>query len=116
MPATWNDALRQMGRDAGTPRSDARLGIEAWAFYQGKLRASWKPAGRTQLQRHDLGLASYNSGLGNVIKAQRQCNEAVLWPDISPCMTYVTGPANALQTRDYVTKIHKWWGMMELEK
>lgn len=116
MPGTWNDIVRDLHWESGSSRFDARLGIQAWAFYQAKLRTSWKPSGRTSLQRHDLGLASYNAGLGNVIKAQQGCDGAILWPDIAPCMVSVTGPSNALQTRDYVVKIHGWWKTMELER
>lgn len=79
-----------------------------------KLRRAWK-ADRSQLERHDLGLASYNAGLGNVLKAQRFCGDARLWATVAECMQLVTGQKNANETKTYVTRIHQWWKQMELE-
>lgn len=115
MGPSWQDVIRQLQWNPAASPFDARLAIEAGAFYQAQLRSKWKPAGRSAFDRNDLGAAAYNTGLGNVIKAQRACGDAVLWADISPCMTNITGPKNAKETLGYVTNIRKWFKMMEAQ-
>lgn len=112
MPGTWDDALRQLGLHGD--RTSAELSIQAGAYYMAQLRRTWA-RGRDGIDRHDLAEASYNSGTGNILKAQRLCDNQKVWHDIAPCMARVTGPANAKQTTDYVTNIRKWWLMMESE-
>lgn len=110
MPGTWDDVLRQL--HAHGDRASAELSIQAGAYYMATLRRKWT-ADRSGDERHDLALASYNSGLGHILGAQRRCHDARVWPDIAPCLN--TGPANAKQTRDYVESIHRWWRMMVAE-
>lgn len=111
MPGTWNEVVRELGISSSPHGADA---VEAGAYYMSKLRRAWK-ADRSQLERHDLGLASYNAGLGNVLKAQRFCGDARLWATVAECMQLVTGQKNANETKTYVTRIHQWWKQMELE-
>lgn len=111
MGPTWRDVSKEMGF-AGSPHDD--VAIEAGAFYMAKLRRSWK-AERTGLERNQLAQASYNAGLGNVLKAQRFCGDARLWVTVQECMHLVTGEKNAHETKTYVTRIHRWWREMELE-
>ncbi len=92
-----------------------RLAIRAGAYYQGKLRRTWLAQGRTPYDRNDLGAASYNAGLGNVLKAQRLCGDARLWSVIGSCMHMVTGDRNAHETLTYVERINRWWRMMEAQ-
>ena len=114
MPASWGDMVKALRFPDGVSPTEAKYAIEAGAYYQGKLRRSWKPEGRTTLQRHDLGLASYNAGMGSILKAQERCGGPRLWEEIAPCLDRVTGPENARQTTDYVVKIRKWWQLQEL--
>ena len=111
MPQTWRDVAAQLAFGAASP-FDADLAIAAGAFYQARLRAAWSPRGRSSLDRNDLGAASYNAGLGNVLAAQRRCRDAVLWGEIAPCLGRVTG-AHASETVSYVANIRRWWRMME---
>ncbi len=115
MVPTWRGVLRELAVAGDPPRSDARLAIAAGAYYQAKLRRSWRAAGRSGLARNDLGAASYNAGLGSILKAQAACGDAVLWESIAPCLEQVTGERNAFETRGYVAHIHTWWRMMERE-
>lgn len=115
MVPTWRGILRELAVAGDPPRSDARLAIAAGAYYQAKLRRSWRAAGRSGLARNDLGAASYNAGLGSILKAQAACGDAGPWESIAPCLEQVTGERNARETRDYVAHIHTWWRMMERE-
>ncbi len=113
MPGTWDDMIRQMGLGArASPHDD--IAIEAAAFYMAKLRRSWS-APRPQDDRHDLALASYNAGLGNILEAQRLCNGARLYAGIIVCLPSVTGRHSA-ETIAYVVRIHRWFTEMEAER
>lgn len=111
MPATWNDVVRQMGI-AGSPHDD--IAIDAGAYYMAKLRRVWT-SDRAQLERNELAQASYNAGAGNILKAQRLCGDARLWHTIQECLSLVTGPRNAAETKTYVVRIARWWREMELQ-
>ena len=77
-----------------------------------KLRRTWARE-RGALEKHDLALASYNAGTGNVLAAQKFCADARLWAGIAPCLAHVTGAEHARETTDYVTKVHRWHKEME---
>ena len=115
MPGTWIDVIRALNYPKTVSRRDAHYAIEGGAYYQMKQRMAWGTEGRTAFQRNDLGLAAYNGGLGSILKAQRACNEARLWPDIAPCLRSVTGQFSD-ETLDYVVKINRWYQEMELVK
>ena len=101
MPKTWTEVAGELDIAEGPGSVQA---IEASAYYMAKLRRSWR-AERTALQRHTLAQASYNAGMGSILKAQRLCGDARLWPEIDPCLSGVTGPRNAHETRTYVDRI-----------
>lgn len=101
MPGTWRD----VGLDAGpfNPIANAR----AAALYVRRLRRSWYSP-RPEYDRHSLALASYNAGLGNLVAAQRRCDNARLWPDIARCLPDITG-RHARETLHYVPAIWGWY-------
>lgn len=106
MPATWAEVAQRLNLPPGsTPHG--RIAIDAGAFYQARQMAAWT-ARRGDYDRWQLGLASYNGGLGNMLKAQRLCGDARLWQDIEPCLPQVTG-IHANETRTYVSRIKRWW-------
>lgn len=111
MPGTWADVSRQLGWRNVDPRSPQHA-IIAGAFYMRQLRQAWS-ANRPVMEKHRLAQASYNAGLGNILKAQRACGDARMWGQIAPCMQQVTGPQNARETLGYVRNIAKWWGQMQ---
>lgn len=69
---------------------------------------------RTDYQRAELTLASYNAGLGNILRAQRTCENSLFWEIIKQCLVNVTGERNSHETIDYVDKIKKW--RIEIER
>ncbi len=112
MPASWSDMIKALGWPVGVSRRDAALAIEGGSYYMRNLRRTWA-RNRSPEQAHDLALSSYNAGTGSILKAQKACADGRLWPDIAPCLEGVTGVDFARQTRDYVTRIHRW--RMEME-
>jgi hypothetical protein len=115
MPATWQDMIKQLRFDPLTPRYDVRAGLEAFAYYQGKLDYMWR-TNRSPLDAHKPGLASYNAGAGTVIKAQKLCQGVAPWEGIAPCVVQVTGPANSKQTLDYVNRIFARWIVLQAQQ
>lgn len=81
-------------------------------YYMGKLSNSWKAA-RPPFDRHKLALASYNAGIGHILKSQRLCDNARLYDDIvPPCLPKVTG-FHSKETIDYTRLIvDRWYPMM----
>lgn len=114
MPGTWQDAIKALGWSHLLSRRDAVYAIEGGAWYMRKLRGGWK--NRAPADSHDLALGSYNAGVGNILKAQKRCDNARLWSQIAPCLPAVTGPLNAHETTNYVTNIHRWYRAMEAKK
>lgn len=113
MPGTWQDAIKALGWPPMLSRRDAAHAIEGGAWYMRKLRGQWK--GRAPHDSHDLALASYNAGLGNILKAQNHCDGARFWRHIAPCLRQVTGPRHTGETTSYVTHIHRWHRALEVE-
>lgn len=112
MPGTWVDVIRALNWPTTVSRRDAAYAIEGGAYYQMKQRMAWRATGRTPAQRNDLGLAAYNAGLGNILKAQKLCDDKPLWEHIAPCLERVTGQYSA-ETLDYIVKINRWHAQME---
>lgn len=111
MPGTWAQVTRELGWSGISPR-DAKYAIEAGAYYMAKLRRSWKSP-RPAMDRHQLAQASYNAGLGHLVKAQRLCGGAVLYADIVRCLPQVTGH-HSRETITYVERIARWRRDMEV--
>jgi membrane-bound lytic murein transglycosylase MltF len=109
LPQTFADVVRQLGW-SGVSANQAGPAISGAAYYMMKLRHQWM-RNRTILERHRLAEAAYNSGIGNILKAQIACSGALLWEDIAPCMPQVTG-AKAQETITYVTRIAVWRAML----
>lgn len=105
MPATWAEISGELGH-AGVDARDANYAIDYGAYYMAKLRRFWRSL-RPAEDRQALAQASYNTGTGNVLRAQKLCGGALHWPEISPCLHLVTGRV-ADQTITYVARIRLW--------
>ncbi|MDS1371019.1 transglycosylase SLT domain-containing protein [Aliarcobacter butzleri] len=77
--------------------------VYAQVYYMNKLFRSWKVE-RTALEKFELALASYNAGLGNILKAQKLSGNKRKWDDIKKYLASVTG-RNSLETINYVDLI-----------
>lgn len=110
MPATWRD---MQDRHGFTNMWLPEQSIRAAAVYMNTLHKGWSSP-RPSADRYALALASYNAGFGNILKAQKRCDMAALYADITPCLEQVTG-YHAKETTGYVRNIvAKWFPMMVL--
>lgn len=112
MPATWEQVSKQMAL-GGASRKDADASIQAGAFYMATLKRNWSSP-RPEADRHDLAMASYNAGLGNILAAQRACEMAVLYQGIMACLPQITGH-HARETLGYAPAIRRWWARLETQ-
>ena len=110
MPGTWADISRAMGWGL-IDRRLAEPSIEAGSYYLAKLRRSWSSP-RPETERTKLVQASYNCGLGNMLKAQRACGMPSGYGEIAACLPQITG-AYSTETRTYVERIWRIWPMLE---
>lgn len=95
MPRTWAEMSQRIGVNASVynPKANATVA----AYYMGRLDAEWtKP--RPRLDRLKFAQASYNAGLGNVLKAQKACGNRNLWLQVEPCIPFE-------ETKIYIKKI-----------
>jgi soluble lytic murein transglycosylase-like protein len=109
MPGTWNDVCRQLGLTGVSPHEPGPA-ILAGAYYMGKLAAQWSSP-RPEIDKWDLARASYNAGLGNILKAQKVAGGALLYSEIILALPEVTGE-NSRETITYVERIHKYYEEM----
>jgi len=73
MPGTWEEVKHKMSFNK--PPTDPYWNIAAAIYYNKYLWNNWK-SDRTKEDRLSYVFASYNGGLGNVLKAQRLCIKA----------------------------------------
>lgn len=111
MPATAREILPLLGYSVIDRRS-IEPAINAGAFYMARLRKNWSSP-RPWEDRHKLALASYNAGLGNILKSQKACGGALLYDPIMECLHLIIGH-HAKETREYAPLIWKYWRQMEL--
>lgn len=109
MPATWAEVSEAIGQGNASPHMVSPA-INAGAYYMARLRRTWRIM-RPDADRHSLALASYNAGLGNMLKAQSVCNEAVLYSDIVECLPSITGH-HSDETKTYVKRIWRYFTRM----
>ncbi len=111
MPGTWGEVSEKLDFE-GASAFSARFAIEAGAYYMARLRRNWF-APRPEWDRHSLAMASYNAGLGSILKAQRRCGGRNLYPEIIRCLPEVTGH-HAAETQTYVPRIWKYHSQLLL--
>lgn len=107
MPGTWKDAQKALGPLHNVAAIDPEASILAAGWYMGKLHVSWR-AERPAMDRYMLAAASYNAGIGHLVKAQTRCGGASLYRDIIPCLPAITGK-HAAETKTYVERIIGTW-------
>lgn len=116
MPATWQDVAEELDFPTTASAYNPAYAIPAAAFYMGSLRKQWSHVPRSEDERRKLSQASYNAGLGNILRAQGvvqkahgNFNDAMT---ILAALPQVTGQANAQETIDYVINTAKWFGQL----
>jgi soluble lytic murein transglycosylase-like protein len=106
MPKTWAEWSPKAGY-AGKPATNPEASIQTGAMYMAYLIGQWKSP-RPDIDRTCLALASYNAGLGNLLKAQEKAKGTLLYREITSALPAVTGEASK-ETMDYVRKILGYW-------
>lgn len=112
MPETFKWVVKRIGM-TGADAFEAKANIYAGVAYLSWIHKQWSPK-RTQWQRFELTFASYNAGMGNILKAQESCNNSMVWKVIKSCLHGVTGERNSEETIDYVRKITRWYGELKV--
>lgn len=107
MPGTWSEVSGQLGIDREVSAYNPEYSIMAAAYYNSKLRRTWKTK-RPEIDRTKLVEASYNAGAGNIIKAQKVCDNQTLYEDIIICLPAITGH-HSEETMFYVQLIDEWY-------
>ena len=110
MPKTWKQMQNRLGYDKSSTPFDSNLAINAGAYYMWTLRKQWSWK-RPLYDKHFLALASYNAGLGSILKAQKACNNAVLYEDIMECLPQITGH-HSKETITYKKRIELWYSKL----
>ncbi len=77
------------------------------------LRNSWS-APRSEEDRRRLAQASYNAGIGSLLKSQKMVGKND-YVSIVEHLAQVTGEANAKQTKTYVEKIQDYYDVFKKE-
>lgn len=103
MADTWMEWAPKVGY-VGMSRTDPMASINVGAAYMNHLMHQWYWP-RPPIDRLCLALASYNAGLGNVLKSQRLSGNRSLYADIIAPLADVTGRKNSQQTWVYARKI-----------
>lgn len=113
MDGTWREANKALKWSPAASQLNPELSIQAAAWYMGKRRADWRSP-RPEWDRHSLALASYNAGLGHILKAQRLCGGALLYTEIMACLPQVTGK-HARETQGYAPAIWRHYQRMVIQ-
>ena len=102
MPNTWAQMTREL-KLGNVSAYASSYNIQAHAYYMRQLRNQFKRE-RPEWDRHSLALASYNAGLGNILKAQQKGGNSLLYAPMAKALPLVTGH-HSKETTDYVTRI-----------
>lgn len=108
MPGTWDDNLRRANLTGHPFNYD--LNIQMAAQYMARLYGQWS-APRPYEDRVSLALAAYNAGLGNLLEAQRICDNANLFTQIMICLPCVTGQ-HSRETTQYTLRIWAFYAQL----
>ncbi|MFV0561906.1 transglycosylase SLT domain-containing protein [Malaciobacter mytili] len=111
MPRTWKQISKELDYPVYSNAFIPSYAIYAGAYYMRKLRNGWS-WNRPVIEKNKLAQASYNAGMGSILKAQKKCGNAKLWDDIKPCLKEVTGH-HCKETITYVERIKRWYGLLQ---
>ena len=114
MPATWTDVRARMGFPQTASPFEPAYAIPAAAWYMDTLRRQWS-APRPDADRWRLTLAAYNTGMGNMLRAQKAAGGANDFTTIMAYLPAVTGPGGSGETRAYVTRIEGYYAQLLAE-
>lgn len=108
MPGTWKDVSKTLNFN-GSAYTPA-LNIQAQAYYMGYLMNQFKKP-RPIYDQYSLALASYNAGIGNIVKAQAKGGNSLLYAPMAQALPQVTG-RHSTETTTYVRRIWDYIGIL----
>lgn len=100
MPIT----AKGLGVNPYSPESNIQGGIK----YDRQLWRSWTSIPDSN-ERRDFTYASYNAGLGWILKARKKAAGAKTWEPVSAALSAITGAQNAKQTQNYILHIRAFY-------
>ena len=106
MPATWKEWLKKAGFP-GHDETHPEASIFTGACYMAWLVGQWSTP-RPAIDRYLLAAASYNSGLGDILKAQKVAGMAVSYRLIIAALPEVE-PLHAQEPIKYCKRILQLW-------
>ena len=106
MPVTWTEQTQGTIYE-GMPRTDPIASIYTAAKYLRWLLDEWSWP-RPHIDRWLLAVASYNSGLGDLLKAQKESGDKSLYREIVPHLRTVD-PKGAEETIAHGPKMLNYW-------
>lgn len=109
MPQAWEKWSKKSGFINSQPQ-EPEAAIYTAALYMRWLLAEWSSP-RPEMDRHCLALASYNAGIGNILKAQELSGGKLSYSGIIEELPKVTGE-HARETIWYSKKILKFYTRM----
>jgi soluble lytic murein transglycosylase-like protein len=113
MPADWLEWRDKCGYGSQITPQMAAPNIDCACAYMNYLIGQWR-APRPDFDRWRLALASYNTGIGNVLDAQKLAGGVSDYASIIPRLVDVTGDSNANQTTEYVDRITRIYATLIL--
>lgn len=91
------------------PETNIKTGVRFLADMIGTFEREQEP------EKTKFGLAAYNAGVGNVVRAQEAAHDAGypsdIWVPVGAALAQITGVSNALQTTWYVHIITSNWAL-----
>lgn len=111
MPPTWKQVCKALHYPITASPFDPLLAIPAGAYYLARMRSAWWMGPRSEDDRRRLSQASYNAGLGTILKAQKKANNALDYARIVAQLDKVSGK-RADETRGYVERIERYFEEM----
>lgn len=113
MPGTYNDLKKRV--NVSDNIFDVKTNIELGVYYDRQLFNNWRSK-RPLMDRYKLTFASYNAGLGHILKAQKLCNSrgssCNLYDNIILNLKDITGHHHK-ETEGYVKNIFKYYYRLE---
>jgi soluble lytic murein transglycosylase-like protein len=106
MPGTWAEWAPRAGYKNADP-FDPQASIQVGACYLAYLHSQWHSP-RPAMDRVCLAMASYNAGLGSLLRAQQRVKGALAYRDIIRGLHLVTGE-HSQETINYVRNILEFY-------
>lgn len=111
-PDTFAESAEFLGFPRDASPFDPNYSLIAGTYYLSKMFKAWHATGRTLIDRKRLARASYNAGLGSLLRAQGLAGGALDYASIIAKLQGITGMSNARETTRYVEAIESTYAAL----